>query len=221
MEHGKHIQACRRCGTCCEKGGPSFHMADKKLIEKGGIHTRDLYTIRKGEKVHDNVMDGFITADTDIIKIKGQNHTWTCRFYDVRNRTCTIYAKRPLECRVLKCWDTRDIRELYQTERLRRKDLLKDIQGLWPLIEDHEQRCSYRKLALAVKDLEGSFQKAAISRIMEMVRYDIEIRKLVVEKGNIESGMTDFLFGRPLTKTIVMYGYRVKGADGKYSLVRV
>ena len=221
MEQGKGIQECQRCGTCCEKGGPSFHMADKALIEKGTIHTRDLYTIRKGEKVRDDVLDRFTAADSDIIKIKGQDKTWTCRFYDTENRTCTIYDQRPLECRVLKCWDTKDIEALYNKERLKREDLLKGIQGLWPLILDHEQRCSYQKLSLVIKDLDGSFRKSAVSRIMEMVRYDMEIRKLVVEKGNMEAGMTDFLFGRSLTETIGMYGYRVKIADGKYSLVKI
>jgi Fe-S-cluster containining protein len=221
MARENSIQECKRCGTCCEKGGPSFHMADKELIEKGGIHTRDLYTIRKGEKVHDNVMDGFITADSDIIKIKGQDDTWTCRFYDMENKACTIYANRPLECRVLKCWDTKDIQALYNKERLKREDLLKEIEGLWSLILDHGQRCSYEKMTMAMKGLEGSSQEAAVAVIMEMVRYDMEIRKLVVEKGNMEAGMTDFLFGRPLTKTIRMYGYRIKIADGKYSLVRM
>jgi Fe-S-cluster containining protein len=193
-------------------------MADQMLIEKGAIHTRNLYTIRKGEKVRDNILNGLITADADIIKIKGTGDTWTCRFYDPANKACTIYGQRPLECRVLKCWDTKDIKALYNKERLKREDLLKDIEGLWMLIEDHGHRCSYEKISRAIKGLEGNFQKAAVAGIMEMVRYDTEIRNLVVEKGNMEADMTDFLFGRPLTKTISMYGYRVKMADGRYLL---
>jgi Fe-S-cluster containining protein len=221
MEHTKNAQECKRCGTCCEKGGPSLHMADQILVENGAIHTRNLYTIRKGEKVRDNVLNGLITAESELIKIKGKDDTWTCRFYDLGNNACTIYGQRPLECRVLKCWDTKDIKELYNKDRLKREDLLKEVEGLWSLIEDHEQRCSYEKMTLAMQDLEGSFQETAVASVMEMVRYDMEIRKLVVEKGNMEDGMTDFLFGRPLRKTIPMYGYRVKISDGKYSLVRM
>jgi Fe-S-cluster containining protein len=221
MEHVKNIQECKRCGTCCEKGGPSFHMADKTLIELGAIHTRDLYTIRKGEMVRDNVLNGLITADSDIIKIKGKGDTWACRFYDSKNKACAIYEQRPLECRILTCWDTKDIEAFYNKDRLKREDLLKDIEGLWMLIEDHGHRCSYEKMSRAIKDLEGNFQRTAVASVMEMVRYDTEIRNLVVEKGNMEADMTDFLFGRPLMKTITMYGYRVKIADGRYSLVKV
>ena len=59
---GEDIQACARCGTCCRKGGPSFHQADKKLIEKGLISSSQLYTIREGELAHDNVKQAILNA---------------------------------------------------------------------------------------------------------------------------------------------------------------
>ena len=40
----KPISECMRCGTCCKKGGPSFHHADKTLIEAGVIESKYLYT---------------------------------------------------------------------------------------------------------------------------------------------------------------------------------
>lgn len=212
---------CRRCGTCCEKGGPSFHLADRPLIKDGVIHTRYLYTIRKGEAVFDNVLDVLTTADSEIIKIKGKGDAWTCHFYDSENRTCAVYAQRPLECRVLSCWDTREIQALYNTERLERKDLLHTVEGLWSLIEDHSQGCAYEKMTQAMQDLKGGFQESAVAAVMQMIRYDMEIRRLVVEKGGVEPAMTDFLFGRPFTTTIRMYGYQVKMVDGRYSLAKV
>jgi hypothetical protein len=33
--------------------------------------------------------------------------------------------------------------------------------------------------------------------------------------------MTDFLFGRPFTATLAMYGYSVKTVNGKYSLAHL
>ena len=71
---------CIRCGTCCEKGGPALHAEDKALVEAGRIHTRYLYTIRKGERVHDNVRNCLIPATSDIIKLKGKNQSWVCVF---------------------------------------------------------------------------------------------------------------------------------------------
>ena len=221
MNGHNNIQECRRCGTCCEKGGPSFHGRDKALIEKGAIHTRYLYTIRKGEKVRDNILNELVIADAEIIKIKGKDTAWTCHFYDPENKGCSIYAQRPLECRVLTCWDTTAIRQAYNRDRLERRDLLKGIDGLWSLIEDHEQRCSYEKMTQIMGDLKGSFQNTAVAAVMQMIRYDMEIRSLVVEKGGMEADMTDFLFGRPLTTTIAMYGYKVKRVDGKYALANL
>jgi hypothetical protein len=42
---------------------------------------------------------------------------------------------------------------------------------------------------------------------------------LVVQKGGLEPDMTDFLFGRPLTETIRMYGFKVTKTDNHYRLV--
>jgi Fe-S-cluster containining protein len=217
---GKSITACIRCGTCCEKGGPSFHGEDKHLIEKGTIHTRHLYTIRQGELARDNVQDRLRPVPADIIKIKGQKDSWTCTFFNTKEKTCRIYDQRPLECRKLKCWDTTDIESTYYLDRLTRKDLLAGIEGLWDLIQDHEQRCAYEKLTRAINDLGGEFEGTAIRTIITMVRYDTEIRDLVVAQGVVENEMTDFLFGRPLAKTIQAYGYKVKVVDGKDVLAK-
>jgi Fe-S-cluster containining protein len=40
---------CIRCGTCCLKGGPVLHHADKKILLAGHIGYQHLITIRKGE----------------------------------------------------------------------------------------------------------------------------------------------------------------------------
>ncbi|MGD9193367.1 MAG: hypothetical protein PVH58_15695, partial [Desulfobacterales bacterium] len=61
---------CMRCGTCCEKGGPSFHHDDRMLIEKGIILSKNLYTIRRGELAYDNVQGCLRAVESDIIKIK-------------------------------------------------------------------------------------------------------------------------------------------------------
>ena len=47
----------------------------------------------------------------------------------------------------------------------------------------------------------------------------MEIRKLVVAKGGLEAEMLDFLFGRPLVKTIESFGFRVRFRNQKIALV--
>jgi Fe-S-cluster containining protein len=205
---------CTRCGICCEKGGPSFHLQDRHLIEKGHIHTRHLYTIRKGERVHDNVQGQLTCMDFDIIKIKGKQSSWECVFFQKKDKSCQIYDHRPLECRVLKCWDTREIEAVYEKDRLTRQDILAGIEGLWELIADHEKQCAHDTIKHAIQDLDGPYAKQAQELIAGAVRYDNAIRQLVLDNGHVEPDMVDFLFGRPLTVTLKSAGYSIqKGGD--------
>jgi Fe-S-cluster containining protein len=220
-DHNPSINSCIRCGTCCEKGGPAFHLADRHLIDEGLIHTRHLYTIRQGEMVRDNVRDVVMPSPGEMIKIKGVEGSWQCTFFMEADKTCRIYAHRPEECRILKCWDPAELKAMYDRDRLTRKDLLSDIAGLWDLVEAHERQCSYAGLKHSLSDPGGHFEKTAIKTVVSMVRYDQEVRRLVVSQGGVETDMTDFLFGRPLEKTIEMFGYRVREKDGKFSLVRI
>ena len=210
---------CRRCGTCCKKGGPSFHLEDKVLVENGIILSKHLYTIRKGELSFDNVKGCILPASSDIIKIKGRKGSWTCVFFDGKNNECTIYDTRPMECRVLKCWDTREIEKIYAKNRLTRKDLISSIEGLWDLVEEHQNQCGYDMLTLFVDALNTDKKNEVLKGILEIIEHDIKIRELVVQKAGLESDLTDFIFGRPITETIKMYGLKIEKDGDKYLLI--
>ena len=209
---------CRRCGTCCQKGGPALHREDRALVETGRIPAAQLYTIRKNERVRDNVRNNLVPAAADIIKIKGRDRTWTCAFYDPERRGCRIYAHRPLECRVLKCWDTRDIERLYDRERLARRDLVGTVKGLWDLICDHDDRCDHACLEKLVRAVVHEKAPSALADITQMVVYDRELRSLVVEKGHAPADMLDFLFGRALTRTIQTLGVTLVQRGNQFML---
>jgi Fe-S-cluster containining protein len=205
----KPLSECRRCGTCCKKGGPSFHRADKALIEKGVIHSKYLYTIRQGEMAFDNVRQCLEPVSSDIIKLKGKGESWTCILFDEKQNECTIYENRPIECRALKCWDTKALEDLYTHKRLKREDLIADIEGLWGIIKDHQARCNYetiQKLAIAINSGRGG---KARQKLAEIIQFDIEIRKLVVSRGGLDKEMLDFLFGRPLKQTLKHFGLKM------------
>jgi Fe-S-cluster containining protein len=217
---GTPITDCVRCGTCCEKGGPAFHQADRGLIEKGAIPAKHLFTIRTGEFAYDNVKGCLKPVDSDIIKIKGKGGTWTCVFFEEAEKACTIYDDRPLECRALKCWDTRELEKIYAGRRLTRQDLVSKIEGLWDLIKDHQERCDYEKIQNLIRELEAGRSSRARRKLGEIIRYDTEIRKLVVSSGGIDPEMLDFLFGRPLTETLPNLGIKVGQQDNKITLVK-
>ena len=214
----QHISECNRCGTCCEKGGPSFHIEDKPLIETGKIKAKDIYTIRKDEPAYDNIRRALLPVASDVIKIKGKGESWCCRFYDQVESECRIYPNRPVECRLLKCWDTRAIESKYEKDRLTRKELLAEVEGLWDLVKSHEKRCSYGLIGQLVAELKHNRSKTVARQLIEIVEYDKQLRKLVAQDGRLDSEMLDFLFGRPLEKTIRAFGLKIEKTNGKTKL---
>jgi len=196
------FEECKRCGTCCRKGGPSFHLEDKGLIEEGHIPAKHLYTIRKGEPVRDNISGRIIYAPSDIIKIRGQENSWACFYYNEDEKKCGIYEYRPIECRVLKCWDTMEIERVFGKNLLTRKEIVSTVEGLWELITEHEQKCSYKKIRKLIEDAVKTKKRALSGDVAELIEYDKIIRELVVRKGELDPDLLDFLVGRPLSVTI-------------------
>ena len=190
------------------------------LVEKGVIPSKFLYTIRKGELAHDNVKGCLVPVDSDIIKIKGKEDSWTCIFFDETAKACAIYDNRPVECRALKCWDTRELEQIYAKKRLTREDLIAEVKGLWDLIKDHQARCDFTKIQRLIENRSGAKRNHARRKLLEIIRYDAEIRKLVVARGGLDSEMLDFIFGRPLTKILANYGIKVRQTGAKIYLER-
>ncbi|MCU0560180.1 MAG: YkgJ family cysteine cluster protein [Desulfobacterales bacterium] len=196
------IDACTRCGACCRAGGPALHREDRQLIVAGHIHTRDLYTIRRGEMAYDQIRGVAQPTRADIIKIKGQGRSWTCRLFDAAAGACRIYAERPLECRLLECWNTDRLARAYARGRLTRRDVIGEIQGVWAVVEEHQRRCDHRRvLKLLAPGPDGRAERRR-RELAAMVRYDEELRARVLARIGLEAEMLDFLFGRPLRRTL-------------------
>ncbi|MBU3948435.1 MAG: YkgJ family cysteine cluster protein [Proteobacteria bacterium] len=201
---------CKRCGTCCKKGGPSFHIEDLSLIEEGNIPAKNLYTIRRGEPVYDNRIDKIIFAHSDIIKIKGQGNRWACFFYKEAENKCDIYQYRPLECRLLNCRDTREIEQIIAKGLLVRENIIGKIEGLWDMVREHDQRCSYKEITELI-DRSGKQKSEYLwQNYSELIEYDNAIREIVVTKGGLESELLDFLFGRPVSLVISVMNEQFK-----------
>jgi hypothetical protein len=138
---------------------------------------------------------------------------------NISTRGCGIYDHRPMECRVLNCRDTRRIESVYDTDRLTRQDLLSGIRGLWELIEDHEQRCSYDGLKSLVREGDRDGRPKKEEALLEVIRYDSHVRRLTTEQGGMDGSMLDFIFGRPLVDTIKMFDLALIREAGAYRLI--
>ena len=183
---------------------------------KGMIPTANVFTIRKGEPIYDNVKDYIIIAETDIIKIKGSEQSWACIYLNSEDSRCQIYENRPLECRSLKCWDTREIESVYRVNRLERRDLISGVEGLWEFIEEHQRDCSYQKISQLLESGQGKLEGEAKETVLEMIKYDLAVRPMIIEQGKLDPNLIDFLLGRPLIETIRLFGLDIQMKGGSY-----
>nr|CBX28251.1 hypothetical protein N47_G35750 [uncultured Desulfobacterium sp.] len=174
-------------------------MEDLSLIEEGFIPAKHLYTIRKGEPVCDNRIDKIISAPSDMIKIKGQGNRWVCFFYMEKENKCDIYQYRPIECRLLDCQDTSGIEQIFGKNLLTRQNIIGKIEGLWDMVTEHDQRCSYEEITKLFDKSGKKKSKYFLQEVSQLIEYDKALREIVVAKGGLESGLLDFLFGRPIS----------------------
>lgn len=196
-------------------------MDDLPLIKKDHIKKKDLYTIRKGEWVRDNINEDLTVTDRELIKIRErEGDRKGCIFYDDPGKACTIYEYRPIQCSALKCWDTRDFIRLYRGPKLTRKEVVED-KLLLGMIVEHERRCSYSALEKHVRKIESEGEKT-VEKILDLLRFDFHLRSFITEKLELNPDEIDLYFGRPLTETITMFGLQViREPDGSFLLTTI
>jgi Fe-S-cluster containining protein len=212
---------CIRCGECCLKGSPTLQLEDLNRLKKGLIGKKDLYTIRKGELVKDNINEGLVVTKTELVKVRErEGESRGCIFYDDPGKACTIYEHRPSQCAALKCWDTSEFLEVFQGPKLMRKQAIGE-RVLLGLIEEHERRCGYVLLEKLVGEIEVKGE-AAVEQILDLLKFDYHLRPFVADKLGLNPEEMDFFFGRPLTETITMFGLRVvQEPDGSFILTKI
>ena len=208
---------CIRCGECCLNSSPTLQMKELPLVYEGPIKRADLYTIRIGELVRDNIRDELKVTDTELIKVREKESGRECIFYDDAEKRCTIYGHRPVQCRALACWDESEFMRVYAKPKAGRKEIIHD-QTLLRLIDEHEKRCAYAQLEGYVKKIESDGEKA-VENILQILKFDHDIRSLIPEKLGVDSDEMDLILGRPLTETIAMFGLKVvREPDGSFFL---
>ncbi len=188
-----------------------MHLEDREKVESGKIPLKTLLTIRQGEPAFDNIQAKVTPALTDIIKVKNAaENDGTCRYLDQAKVACAIYDYRPIECRLLACWDTRPLAAMYDQDRLTRSHLLSRLPGLIDLVAEHQQRCDYVRVGQwAAQIRSGQGSEEAVQKLLELMRYDQSLRKVTVERTRLDSEMLEFLFGRPLHLTIRLFRLRL------------
>ena len=205
-----NISHCIRCGTCCIKGGPTLHKEDKKILLEGHISYQHLITIRKGELAFTPLSDKPEPVKQELVKIAGKGKTWECLFYGKKESSCAIYEKRPLECRLLKCWDTSDILSITGKDTITRADIISQDDPITKFIERHEKKCSVlmaENLISAV--MKKNSDSISLAKLTALVQQDIAIRSKAISEFGLSVETELFYFGRPLFKILRSQGISV------------
>lgn len=214
---GKPRDHCIRCGECCLNSSPSLQRTDVSLVNESVIKRSDLYSIRVGELVQDNIRAELKVTDTELIKVREKTSVGGCIFYDDAEKACTIYGHRPAQCRALACWDENEFMRVYAEPKAVRNEIVND-QTLLRLIDEHEKRCAYAQLERYVKKIERDGE-AAVEKILQALKFDHDIRSLIPEKLGVDPHEMDLILGRPLAETIIMFGLKVVcEPDGSFLL---
>lgn len=208
--------SCTRCGTCCRKGGPALHIKDTFLFEEGRLTLADLCTYRAGELVRDQQKGGIAPLPEEIVKIaplpSSDPYNWICRFFKEGKpyTLCALHGKHPAECRAFFCEKPEELLALGAEDRLDRAACIRLANApAWyaELIAGHEETCAYAKLTNLAEKLDTN--AAAREEFLEILAFDKAYRELLLEKKAVPEEELNFLLGRPLLDTIVMYDVEV------------
>ena len=215
----KNITSCIRCGTCCTKGGPTLHAGDRQIILAGHIGTEHLITIRKGELAYTPAGEGLHPVQQELVKIAGKVRGWECVFFDKAESSCMIYEHRPLECRILKCWDTLELLSVICKDLLARTDIINPGDPILELIDLHEKKCAVQDMENLLSSLSDKGDKStSLKELEELVREDLSIRTEAVSKFALPLSAELFMLGRPLFKLLSGRGIAVQEKHGRIHL---
>lgn len=206
---------CRRCGTCCEQGGPALHREDRELVAAGALRLRDLIAIRAGEPVYDQRRGRVEPAAAEFLKLAGARGGWSCTFYEPA-RGCGIYGQRPLECRLLFCRDTGPLEAVMGRDLLGRRDLLVYDDPVLEWLLRLERAVDFAEVGALLAGLRQPGEGAeALARLTGLVRADLALREAFLRSFPEREAEELFLLGRPLFLVIAPYGCRlVQGPGG-------
>jgi Fe-S-cluster containining protein len=196
------LKKCKQCGTCCRKGGPALHQADLGLIQQNLLPLSSLITIRKGEPVFSPISGRVEPAKQDLLKVS-TSRSWSCPFLEESGNTCKIYAIRPVECRLLQCWNPAELENIIYRDNISRWDVIATDAKIFLTVKQHEERCRFADIEQLAKDSISADDFH--SRVDQIIEKDLALREQAIKKFGLSLEEELFYFGRPLFKSLEYY----------------
>lgn len=198
-----------------------MHIRDKELYLSGALSKGHLMTLRKGELVFDNIQNRLEQLQEEMIRIRPGEGGSSCLFLEGSTNSCRIYTERPAECRAMKCWDTREIIDIYAESRLQRKDLVSTDSALWEIILEHENSCPVRDLHDLVREFKSGEREEILSRLSGIIDTDQRIRHFLQERTGADPASMEFVLGRSLDKLLPGLGLEVEFTANGYRFRKI
>ena len=209
---------CLGCGDCCRQGSPTLYIDDRPILHKGIIKRFELVTLRAGEIGFSNATQDLVLLPEERIKIKEKPGSRECHFLASETNKCRIYQDRPLQCRIMECWNPENFQSLEAQTFLSRKDLLNPDDPIIPIIESHAKRCAVDDLQKVLTRAKRGFADAE-EEALDILFFDEHLRGHLEEEQGIKRENQLFLFGRPIADLITSFGFRLEETqEGKIRL---
>lgn len=213
--------ACRRCGQCCQQGGPALHGPDRDLVQAGQLRLDELITVRQGELALQPLGKGPEPVTGEFLKLKGKNGSWCCAFYDEAASGCQRYTHRPMACGLLDCTDTAAILALAGQDLLTRFDCIPSDDPLLPLMREYEQLCPCPDLHGLYQQLsQGPLPSEQLADLESLITQDLGFRGRVASQFGLSVDLELFYFGRPLFQLLAPLGLQATNSPSGIRLMQ-
>ncbi len=196
------MQKCKQCATCCKNGGPALHSEDLPLVGST-ISLDQLLCVRLGEMSMNPLKGKAEPANFEFIKVAGKPGSWECLFLD-EYLLCALHPDKPLECRVLECWQPQAVIDLMGRDLLNRSHLLAADSPLFELIHHHDEICSYSSFNLYFLE-----KRSQDDELDSLIADDLNIRAQAAQSYGLSLAQEMLYFGRPFFKTLQGAGWQV------------
>jgi len=198
---------CKRCGQCCQQGGPALHGADLALLQSGQLTQEDLVTVRRGELALQPMAQTPEPVSSEFLKVSGKNGSWCCLFYNEAEKGCSRYGQRPVACGLLDCTNTGPLLAIAGKDLLTRFDCIATDDPLLPVVHEYEALCPCPALGEIARERQlGSLTPERLEELSQLVQQDLAFRGRVTARFCLSLGQELFYFGRPLFQLLAPLG---------------
>ncbi len=203
-------QDCLGCGTCCRTSSPTLYREDRGAIGDHGLAIKDLYTLRRGERVSSAREGKSRLLEQEMIKV-AERPGAGCVY--LRENKCSIYSNRPRQCRRLQCWSGRHAGQDQDQRRLDRTAIYSGDPTALALIREYDLKLPAPEITRDLEAASGGESEAG-ERVLAWLELDHRLRLGISARYGYAPGELPLLLGRPVRDSLGPYGLGVE-LDGR------